>query len=368
MARQRSRHMALLATLVATSLIGCSSSSSNPDAGASNPITPPPAAAEQTPAPEATVAPTVAPTIAAVVAEPSAAPTEAPTTTAAAAPGETTIPAPPTETTLPVSGTETTVLVAAGTEPGAVAVETTVPVETVPPEPTTTTIDPYSLLTPAPPPAELIRAIGSLDGDGTRAVQQRLLDLHFWLAGVDGDYGHTTRQAVMAFQKYHLIPASGKVDQATADAMNLLAYMPRAVSSEGDIIEINKDLQVLFIVRGGQTQWILNTSTATGQTYEEPDRNTPGEIQRGTSITPSGLFRVNRERPDGWWEGDLGKIYRPKYFRGGVAVHGSGSIPNYPASHGCVRVSTQAMDMIWAENLMPLETPVWVYGSDPAQG
>jgi hypothetical protein len=366
MARQRSRHLALFATLTVMSLVGCSSSSPNPEAGVANPITPPPAAASPTPAPEVTVAPTTEPstTIAATVPPP--APTEAPTTLPAA-PGETTVAAPPPpETTVPVPGTETTVPAAGGTDPGAVAVETTVPAETVPPEPTTTTIDPYSLLTPAPPPTELIRAIGSLDGDGTRAVQQRLLDLHFWLAGVDGDYGHTTRQAVMAFQKYHLIPASGKVDQATADAMNLLAYMPRAISAEGDIIEINKDLQVLFIVRGGQTQWILNTSTATGQTYEEPDRNTPGEIQRGTSITPSGLYRVNREKPDGWWEGDLGKIYRPKYFRGGIAVHGSGSIPNYPASHGCVRVSTQAMDMIWADNLMPLQVPVWVYGSDPA--
>ena len=39
-------------------------------------------------------------------------------------------------------------------------------------------------------------------------------------------------------------------------------------------------------------------------------------------------------------------------------------IPNYPASHGCVRVSTQAMDMIWASGLIPKKTPVWVYGND----
>jgi peptidoglycan hydrolase-like protein with peptidoglycan-binding domain len=340
--------------VLATMLVGCSStaevsSSDNP----AEPITPPPVVSvSAVPVePAATVPVTPAAT------EPPTTQPPAPTTPAETVPPETTVPAPPVETTV--------VDPAAGVVDPA-STDTVAPVDTVPAEPTTTTIDPYSLLTPAPPPTELIRAIGSLDGDGARAVQQRLLDLRFWLSGVDGDYGHTTRQAVMAFQKYHSLPATGKVDQVTADTMNQLAFMPRAISGEGDLLEINKDMQVLFLVVGGQTQWVLNTSTATGQPYEEPDRNTPGEIQRGVSLTPSGLYQVNRERPDGWWEGDLGKIYRPKYFRGGIAIHGSGSIPNYPASHGCVRVSTQAMDMIWANGLLPVGTGVWVYGSDPA--
>ena len=35
-----------------------------------------------------------------------------------------------------------------------------------------------------------------------RQIQQRLLDLGFWNTGADGEYGLTTSQAVMAFQKY----------------------------------------------------------------------------------------------------------------------------------------------------------------------
>ena len=42
-------------------------------------------------------------------------------------------------------------------------------------------------------------------------------------------------------------------------------------------------------------------------------------------------------------------------------MHGSNSIPNYPASHGCVRVSVPAMDWVWDINLMPMGTPVWVH-------
>ena len=128
-------------------------------------------------------------------------------------------------------------------------------------------------------------------------------------------------------------------------------------------VEVDKDRQLLFIVRDGMTIWTFNTSTATGQPYREEDKNTPGEFQEGVSITPNGLWKVNRERPEGWWEGDLGQIYRPKYFRGGVAVHGSNSIPNYPASHGCVRVSVPAMDFIWDQDLMPMKSVVWVHGN-----
>ena len=98
----------------------------------------------------------------------------------------------------------------------------------------------------------------------------------------------------------------------------------------------------------------------------EPDQNSPGEFIEDDSITRTGVFAVDRQREEGWWEGDLGEIYRPKYFTGGIAVHGSNHIPDYPASHGCVRVSVPAMDWIWETGIMPLETPVWVHEGIPA--
>jgi hypothetical protein len=54
-------------------------------------------------------------------------------------------------------------------------------------------------------------------------------------------------------------------------------------------------------------------------------------------------------------------LYRPKYFRGGIAVHGSGSIPAYPASHGCARVSNAAMDLLWSSGSAALGTSVRAY-------
>jgi len=207
-----------------------------------------------------------------------------------------------------------------------------------------------------------LAAIGTSSGDEAARVQNRLMELGFWVQSADGDFGLTTRQAVMAFEKYMGFDnPDGNVDEQTAAALTNMDLRPVARANSGTLVEIDKAKQVMFFVVDGKTEWILNVSTGDGQPYEEPDQNTPGEIQRGVSITPSGLHAVNRERPEGWWEGDLGEIYRPKYFVGGVAVHGSNNIPNYPASHGCVRVSVPAMDWVWDSGILPLDTPVWVH-------
>ena len=211
-----------------------------------------------------------------------------------------------------------------------------------------------------------LSAVGTRSGGETARIQQRLVDLNFWTGAVDGSYGLTTRQAVMAFQKYAGLSTSGSVDGATAAALTAATEQARATADAGTLVEVDKTKQLLFFVVDGKTQWILNTSTASGKAYSEPDNNTPGEIVTGVAITPNGLHAVYREKPEGWWEGDLGRIYRPKYVIGGVAVHGSNSVPNYPASHGCIRVSVEAMDFIWETGMMPMGIPVWVHGNPPA--
>ena len=237
---------------------------------------------------------------------------------------------------------------------------------------TTTTVPATTTLPPEVPVlAAPLVAVGSRDGLETARIQERLLQAGYWLMAVDGDYGLTTKQAVMAFQKYHGLKASGSVDTATALALTAISERPQSRSErDGDVrngvlLEVDKDRQILMIVVSGRVEWVINTSTGNGQWYLEQNQKDPTKWEIGQSITDSGRFKVNRERENGWWSGDLGEIYRPKYFNGGIAVHGSRSIPNYPASHGCVRVSVPAMDMIWASGLVPKGTAVWVYGADP---
>jgi peptidoglycan hydrolase-like protein with peptidoglycan-binding domain len=221
---------------------------------------------------------------------------------------------------------------------------------TLPPE-TTTTLPPETTTTLPPAP----EADGTLElgesGDAVAVLQQRLVDLGYWMGEPDGTYGQLTRQAVMAFQKVEGLSRDGVAGPATQAQ---LAAAGRPSPRGGDGIEIDLERQVIFIVQGGQVQWALNTSTGNGETY------TSSSGGSARAVTPPGDFRVQREF-DGVREAPLGTLYRPKYFNGGIAVHGSGSIPATPASHGCARVTNAAMDMIWSTGAMAIGTPVSVY-------
>lgn len=230
---------------------------------------------------------------------------------------------------------------------------------TVPP--TTTTVPPETVPAVDPP----IAAVGTSNGAETARAQQRLLDLGFWLQEADGQYGLTTRQAVMAFQKYHGVTADGVLGEETAALLSSELERPSARADAGTLVEVDKGLQLLFFVIDGRTTWVLNTSTGSEIPYDEPNQKDPTKREVGNSVTRNGLHKVYRQREQGWWEGDLGQIYRPKYFTGGIAVHGSNHVPNYPASHGCVRVSVPAMDWIWENDLMPMNIPVWVHEGVP---
>ena len=76
-------------------------------------------------------------------------------------------------------------------------------------------------------------------------------------------------------------------------------------------------------------------------------------------MTPEGRFEFNRNRT-GWWESYLGFLYSPFYFYGGYAIHGSGSVPAFPASHGCVRVEIEDMDYLVTK--IRLGMPIYLYG------
>jgi peptidoglycan hydrolase-like protein with peptidoglycan-binding domain len=191
-------------------------------------------------------------------------------------------------------------------------------------------------------------------------LQRRLLALGFWNAGADGGYGLTTIQAVMAFQKWKGLPATTVVDIATASAINTEFCRPAAGRS-GDLFEVDKGKQIAFVVRGGQVQYVFNVSTGNGKTYDEEDQKNAGSRVIGIAITPTGTFQTYREYDVARYEGDLGSLYRPKFVIGGVAVHGAPRVPNYPASHGCIRVVNPVMDLIWGQNLLPLRSTVWIH-------
>jgi peptidoglycan hydrolase-like protein with peptidoglycan-binding domain len=143
---------------------------------------------------------------------------------------------------------------------------------------------------------EPLTAVGSRSGSETARAQWRLLELGFWVQNADGEYGLTTKQAVMAFQKYYGLEADGVLGDATAAAMSSVTEKPRGRADAGTLVEVDKSKQLIFFVVDGVTQWIVNTSTGTEIPYEEPNKNDPTKIEKGDSVTPVGLFDVYRER------------------------------------------------------------------------
>uniref|UniRef100_UPI0003C63E8B ErfK/YbiS/YcfS/YnhG family protein n=1 Tax=Xylanimonas cellulosilytica (strain DSM 15894 / JCM 12276 / CECT 5975 / KCTC 9989 / LMG 20990 / NBRC 107835 / XIL07) TaxID=446471 RepID=UPI0003C63E8B len=205
----------------------------------------------------------------------------------------------------------------------------------------------------AEPPAPQYPQRGST-GPEVLALQQRLMDLGYFILKADGDYGWATQQAVWAFQKAAGLYRDGVVGPQTQAALDA-GYRPTPRSSSGKVVEIDLDKQILLAVEDGRVVRIINASSGNGETYEAK-----GRTYRAT--TPRGDFAVYMQR-DGMHSStlELGDMWRPKYFRGGYAVHGSSSIPTYPASHGCVRVSNAAMNWLWDSWGMPIGTRVLLY-------
>jgi peptidoglycan hydrolase-like protein with peptidoglycan-binding domain len=204
----------------------------------------------------------------------------------------------------------------------------------------------------AKPPSTPDKLRTGAKGTEVVALQQRLTELGYWNGKADGSFGSVTQQAVFALQKAAGLGRDGVVGPKTQKALTE-GVRPKATSTSGHVIEINRARQLLMIVDNGKVSQVFNTSTGSNQHYVYQD-------QTYLADTPAGHFTASRQI-DGWRQGPLGPLWRPKYFNGGIAVHGAPSVPPYPASHGCARVSISAMNWIWANNKMPLKTKVWVY-------
>ena len=197
-------------------------------------------------------------------------------------------------------------------------------------------------------------------GPHVQAAQQRLLELGFWNAGGDGSFGWSTQQAVMAYQKWTHLSATGKIDEITAASLNWPNCRPTPGTGSGDLFEVDKGRQLGFFIRGGKTLWVVNISSGGGYYYEEDNKLT-GERVTGTAITTNGDFKIYRIVDQPVYKGTLGTLYRPRFVVGGIAVHGASNVPNYPASHGCIRVSNPVMDLVWSADLLPLRSRVWIH-------
>jgi putative peptidoglycan binding protein/L,D-transpeptidase-like protein len=212
-----------------------------------------------------------------------------------------------------------------------------------------TTTEAPTTTKPKPDPPAKLRS-GS-QGPQVAALQRRLHELGYEVQGADGQFGQETHHAVVAFQKVNRLARDGVVGPVTRKALEH-PRIPRPRSTKGGFhVEADLTLQVVYLVRDGRIQEILDASSASGQSY-----TVGGDVR--LAVTPLGNFQIQR-KIDAWRKSKLGLLYRPAYFTGGYALHGAYSVPPFPASHGCIRITITAMDR-WF-NRLPVGTPMLVY-------
>jgi peptidoglycan hydrolase-like protein with peptidoglycan-binding domain len=202
-----------------------------------------------------------------------------------------------------------------------------------------------------PPPMDLVP--GS-SGNQISLLQQALTEAGFFRGRIDGVFGEATLGAVYAFQKLYGMERTG-----TFRAQDWM-LLGREIKGPGpgpepDRVEVDLSRQVLFLIEADEVAGVFPISSANGGSY----RNAAGRMVRAS--TPEGRFTFQRNR-GGWWESYLGFLYRPYYFYGGYAIHGSSSVPPFPASHGCVRVHIEDMDYLATR--LTLGMPIYLYGDD----
>ncbi len=213
---------------------------------------------------------------------------------------------------------------------------------------------------PAEPRAAANSAVPELalgaDGPHVMRLQRLLAAAGFRPGDPDGEFGGATHQAVLAFQKHHGMERDGVF--RTKD-WALLGERPTVkVRTEADRIEIDLGRQVLYYVADNQVEFVLPVSSGNGATFT----NYAGNEVRAR--TPEGRFEFYFERPY-HHTSYLGAMYKPYYFRGGYAIHGSPSVPAWPASHGCVRVTNRDMDFLRSH--LDIGMPIYVYGQRTAE-
>jgi lipoprotein-anchoring transpeptidase ErfK/SrfK len=160
------------------------------------------------------------------------------------------------------------------------------------------------------------------------ALLDRLRELGYAAPSPRSVFDSDAQQAVYAFQKAQRLKRTGVADVAFWRRLATPVEVVPRYRFPASHIEIDKERQILMVVRDGRA--VLISPVSTGGGY----------------WTPEGRFSIIRKVP-GYDPSPLGVLYKPMYFYGGYAIHGNPSVPPYPASHGCVRVPNFVADRLY---------------------
>ena len=194
------------------------------------------------------------------------------------------------------------------------------------------------------------------EGPVVLALQHELARLHLYRGPLDGEFGEATAYAVVTFHKVMGLErtwAWEEEDSAhVADfALPLLPDRP----DEPDRLEVDLGRQVLFLFEDGVVTELVPVSS--GGTYLYWSARQGAWVWSGTPRGDYTLWRHslgwNCDPVTGWC------IYNPWNFTEYYALHGYRSVPEYPASHGCVRIPTWESDILESRFFIGMPIHLW---------
>jgi N-acetylmuramoyl-L-alanine amidase len=191
---------------------------------------------------------------------------------------------------------------------------------------------------------------GKLNRTETIEAERRLSEMGYWTGAVDGLFDPATRSALIAFQKWEGRLITGQLTLEELGAIRT-STSPKPRELGYAHVEVDLDRQVLLLVNDEGGVRVVPVSTGNGEPFID-------EGQTSIAYTPRGRFIVYKKEV-GWQSGPLGSTYYANFISGGVAIHGSRSIPFQPASHGCIRIPIFAAREM--SRLLRLGTIVLVY-------
>jgi peptidoglycan hydrolase-like protein with peptidoglycan-binding domain len=182
--------------------------------------------------------------------------------------------------------------------------------------------------------------------------KRKLQALGYWIETPDGRLDESTLAAIKAFRRINGYWNVGQPN--TFDLPALLRARPlKAKAQTGPHFEVDLKRQILWFVDDlGSVSLILPVSTGNGRLFTEG-----GRTRRAR--TPKGRFTIYRKEY-GWRQSPLGRMYYPSYIVGGVTIHGSLYVTDYPRTFGCVAVPMFAAEKL--NELMPIGTVILIHG------
>ena len=194
-------------------------------------------------------------------------------------------------------------------------------------------------------PIDQVVLVGVAPGP-VREAQRLLTDLGYPAGPVDGIDGAQTRRGLCAWRRLEGHPVSRQpLQPGELEALRATTGLPAAAAGRG--VTVDKTCQVVSYRQDGAWRFVHAASTGAG------------------GLPRTGSYKIGRTQ-EGWHTSTLypapaPNMYNSLFFHSAIAIHGANHVPPEPASAGCVRVTPQAADQLFAD--LRIGDPVHVIGS-----